>query len=155
MSKDIKIKWPNDIFYVDNKIGGILIESKKIDSKIFLIIGIGINVNMKEYHNSEISQKWSSLYKATGKIIDRNNLIIEVLNTTITCLDKFEEYGFIYFMNKWKKYDLLKNRDISIKIGDKVARGKYQGINHQGQIEIIHNNETKVYSSGEVKINLE
>lgn len=42
------IKWPNDIYYCDKKVGGILIENQIQGSQIkYSIIGIGINVNQK------------------------------------------------------------------------------------------------------------
>lgn len=45
---NIKIKWPNDIMVNDNKIAGILLESRLPE---YLIAGIGINVNQKEFAN--------------------------------------------------------------------------------------------------------
>ena len=54
LGEDIKIKWPNDIFYQDKKIAGILVENivknKKIQKSI---IGIGLNVNQKKFPISE------------------------------------------------------------------------------------------------------
>ncbi len=45
---DIRIKWPNDIYWKDKKIAGILIENdiqgKEIDNTV---IGIGLNVNQQ------------------------------------------------------------------------------------------------------------
>ena len=42
--KDISIKWPNDIFVNGKKICGILQELITLNSKKFLIVGIGINI---------------------------------------------------------------------------------------------------------------
>ncbi|MGP1590550.1 MAG: biotin--[acetyl-CoA-carboxylase] ligase [Prevotella sp.] len=49
-SKDITLKWPNDIYYKDKKISGTLIETS-VNSQIITrcIFGIGINVNQKEF----------------------------------------------------------------------------------------------------------
>ncbi|MDR0698045.1 MAG: biotin--[acetyl-CoA-carboxylase] ligase [Tannerella sp.] len=47
---DISVKWPNDVYYEDRKISGILIENKVIRSKIARsVIGIGINVNQMTF----------------------------------------------------------------------------------------------------------
>jgi len=46
----LKIKWPNDIYYGDKKLGGILIENLLQGSQIKqAVIGIGINVNQQEF----------------------------------------------------------------------------------------------------------
>ena len=47
---DLTIKWPNDIYFKDKKLGGILIENAIMGSKLkHTIIGIGINVNQKSF----------------------------------------------------------------------------------------------------------
>lgn len=65
LGDNVKIKWPNDIYYLDNKIGGILIEnSLNYNSISSSIIGVGININQIEFStNANIS----SLKKITKK----------------------------------------------------------------------------------------
>ena len=47
---DITVKWPNDIYYKDKKICGILIEHSLSAGKInYTIAGIGINVNQQKF----------------------------------------------------------------------------------------------------------
>ncbi len=49
---DVKIKWPNDIYYKDKKIVGILIENSLTGAAIERsIAGIGINVNQATFHS--------------------------------------------------------------------------------------------------------
>lgn len=51
--KQFKIKWPNDIYYNDHKIAGILIENQLLGSNInYSIIGIGLNVNQKKFKSN-------------------------------------------------------------------------------------------------------
>ena len=46
VGEGVKIKWPNDIYYQNNKIGGILIENTVSGNKLAnSVVGIGINVN--------------------------------------------------------------------------------------------------------------
>ncbi|HLP19789.1 MAG TPA: biotin--[acetyl-CoA-carboxylase] ligase [Chitinophagales bacterium] len=47
---EIKIKWPNDIYWHDKKLGGILIENTISGSRIASsVIGVGINANQEEF----------------------------------------------------------------------------------------------------------
>ena len=49
---NLSVKWPNDIMSDHKKIGGILIENSfKSDTKIESIVGIGLNVNQKQFEN--------------------------------------------------------------------------------------------------------
>jgi BirA family biotin operon repressor/biotin-[acetyl-CoA-carboxylase] ligase len=46
----LRVKWPNDIFYGSQKLGGILIENTLSGAKIqYSIVGIGLNVNQREF----------------------------------------------------------------------------------------------------------
>jgi BirA family biotin operon repressor/biotin-[acetyl-CoA-carboxylase] ligase len=48
--RDVKIKWPNDIYVNDDKIAGILIENSIIGNEIeHSVTGIGLNINQKKF----------------------------------------------------------------------------------------------------------
>jgi BirA family biotin operon repressor/biotin-[acetyl-CoA-carboxylase] ligase len=47
---NVRVKWPNDIMIGDKKVCGILIENQLVGEKLSRsIVGIGINVNQKEF----------------------------------------------------------------------------------------------------------
>ena len=74
----LQIKWPNDIYWKDKKIAGILIENDLTGSQISQsIIGIGININQEEFHSSAPNPV--SLRQITKKETDR----MEVLNSIL------------------------------------------------------------------------
>ena len=53
LGKGLKIKWPNDIYYNDMKLGGMLIENAIQGSQIkHSIIGIGLNINQDNFPES-------------------------------------------------------------------------------------------------------
>lgn len=59
------IKWPNDIYWKDKKIAGILIENQLLNNKVNQsIVGIGLNIN-QEIFSSNLTNP-TSLYKITG-----------------------------------------------------------------------------------------
>ena len=74
-SNKIKIKWPNDLLFEGKKICGILQETVIYAEKKFLIIGIGINTNLKPKNSSFLS---TSLKHITKKNIDNKKLFIMI-----------------------------------------------------------------------------
>lgn len=96
---NIKIKWPNDILINNKKVCGILIESAtqaKSATVDYTIIGMGININNENF-GSEIKSIATSLKKECGKTIDRNMVIVKILNSLKDLLSKtpqelFDEY---------------------------------------------------------------
>ena len=75
-----KIKWPNDIYFKDKKIGGILIENTIKGS--FLkesIVGIGLNVNQKEFGLNV--NRATSLSKILHQDYDLNKLLSQLCSS--------------------------------------------------------------------------
>lgn len=72
------IKWPNDIYWKDKKIAGILIENE-LEGKYITqsIIGIGVNVNQETFHSSAPNPV--SLYQIIGSNIDLQELFHKIL----------------------------------------------------------------------------
>jgi BirA family transcriptional regulator, biotin operon repressor / biotin---[acetyl-CoA-carboxylase] ligase len=75
----IAIKWPNDLYYKKAKLGGILTEAEKIDSKIYLIIGLGINVNVATENLTPFQRESTTIRAILGKDIDREYILAEIL----------------------------------------------------------------------------
>ena len=71
---DICIKWPNDIYWKNKKICGILIENELMDEKIcFSIIGIGININQQQFVSDAPNPV--SLRQITGQGYNRETIL--------------------------------------------------------------------------------
>ncbi len=77
----IEIKWPNDLYYDNKKLGGILIENSLQGNKIAkCIVGIGININQVNF--SENLPNPVSIKKITGKHYNLTS-IFEILYQSI------------------------------------------------------------------------
>ncbi|OIP81420.1 MAG: biotin--[acetyl-CoA-carboxylase] ligase [Porphyromonadaceae bacterium CG2_30_38_12] len=63
---NVTIKWPNDIYCGDKKIGGILIENSIQGNRLaYSIIGIGININQVDFRSAALNP--TSIYQLTNK----------------------------------------------------------------------------------------
>jgi len=77
----ISLKWPNDIYYQDKKLGGILIENSVAGAFInSSVAGIGINVNQLEFPASLPNPV--SVIQITGKKSDLTSLLNIILKYT-------------------------------------------------------------------------
>lgn len=76
------IKWPNDIYWHDKKICGILIENE-LEGKYLsqTIIGIGLNINQETFLSSAPNPV--SLYQIIGKEIDREEVFSKVIHAIL------------------------------------------------------------------------
>lgn len=81
---NLSVKWPNDIYWQNAKIGGILIENRLQGQMIKdSIIGVGINVNQREFHSDAPNPV--SLWQIHGHETDREQLLHDIL-------DRFSRY---------------------------------------------------------------
>ena len=77
---DLSIKWPNDIYWRNGKIGGMLIGNQLQGDVIKdSIIGIGLNVNQREFKSNAPNPV--SLWQITGQETDRRQLLDDFLHS--------------------------------------------------------------------------
>lgn len=151
---DAKIKWPNDIVINKKKVCGILTEmSGEIEKLNYIIIGIGINVNLDiSDFNEELIDKASSLKIESKKTFDRAKLIAEVMK-------QIEKYYFKFLVDDLDEitevlnsYSLLLNQEATIKLNGKEYIGKVLNINRDGSLEVEIDGNVRKIISGEVSI---
>ena len=74
LGEGFTIKWPNDIYWQDKKVAGILIENAIVGNEVkYSIAGIGLNVNQTEWLSSAPNP--ISLKQITGKEYDIDALM--------------------------------------------------------------------------------
>jgi len=131
----LKIKWPNDIYLDEKKLGGILIESNFQTGKwAFSIIGIGLNINQLEFEG---------LRATSLRTWTQNPLPIDI-SEVFNSLSIGIENGYQNFQNqKLEVIDESYHRDLFRKdcwhdFEDKNGQfeGKIVRVNEQGLIEI-------------------
>ncbi|MDP1574109.1 MAG: biotin--[acetyl-CoA-carboxylase] ligase [Coxiellaceae bacterium] len=87
IKENIYIKLPNDLFFENKKLAGILIETFTLDaSHCIAVIGFGLNVEPPE-NTVGIDQPWTSLAVITKTSHDRNQLTAEIINSICKTLE--------------------------------------------------------------------
>ena len=84
-----ELRWPNDLFFADRKLGGILCESSFVGQRCeFAVVGIGVNVNQAaEDFRGELSSRATSVRAILGRAMDP----LEVALAIIIALEKWWE----------------------------------------------------------------
>lgn len=153
---ECQIKWINDIYINNKKVGGILteastnFESGTID---YLILGIGINFNNpKDNFPDDLKEIADSLYKGNSNGINRNILCAEILNNILSIIPKIKDYNFI---SEYKKRSIILNQEIMYTSGGIYSKGRAIDINNDGSLVIKHDDGSiKILNSGEVSIRM-
>ncbi|MBP6260207.1 MAG: biotin--[acetyl-CoA-carboxylase] ligase [Paludibacter sp.] len=71
------VKWPNDIYYCDKKIGGILIENSLQGGRLkWMVTGVGLNINQKVFRSNAPNPV--SLRQITGKRMNRKTILDQI-----------------------------------------------------------------------------
>jgi len=157
----VSIKWPNDIYYRDKKLCGMLIENEleiglsqitgaNISSSI---IGIGLNVNQEKFISDAPNPV--SLYQITNKIYDLDELLDSILQIAAEKYQQFltgniNEIRSAYQNALYQKSDFYTYED---KNG--TFQAKINGIEDDGTLILeTKNKEIRRYQFKEVRLNL-
>lgn len=131
------IKWPNDLLINGKKICGILTEmGAELDQINYLVVGFGLNVKHQlTDFPVEIQNIATSLEIASGRTIDRVQLLCEILYQLEQRYLQFLAEGFEPIRQDWKAYTCTLGRDTTIsRFNQPPLRGKALDLNSDGTL---------------------
>lgn len=133
LRKYISIKWPNDIYWKDKKLSGLLIENSVNGTLIsHTIVGVGINVNQRNFPVNLVNP-------VSFSIIRNKDFDLEVLfNSLCSCMETRylqlkngeikkinEDYqGALFAFGKWKTFESNSVR----------FKGRIKGVDDNGKL---------------------
>ncbi len=147
------IKWPNDIFWRQQKMGGILVETVNQTGK--LVIGIGLNLKLSKQDQAQIDQDVVSLETAMqGQPVFRDDLLIVLINKLSYHLDSFKNLNKDHFINLWNRWDILYGEIVTILHQGHKLTGQISGIDSKGRIGFIDikTKEELFFSSVDIRL---
>jgi BirA family biotin operon repressor/biotin-[acetyl-CoA-carboxylase] ligase len=151
----VQIKWPNDLFVHDKKVGGILLESSgEQDVVEWIVVGIGINVNT-EYGELPVALRRTavSLKMAAGQPVDRSELLATVLLSLEKAYVRAVRFGFERPLREFRDRDYLLNKSVSVQTREGPVVGHATGIDEHGALLVqLPHRHVRRFHSGDVSL---
>ena len=129
---ELTIKWPNDIYWRDKKVAGILIENAIIGNEVkYSIAGIGLNVNQIEWFSNAPNPV--SLKQIYGIDFDVEEVAERLLKEVQSAVK--EDIGAYYRAHLYRREGFwpFVEREVSLEPTMNVQRDEVQSIKDQGQ----------------------
>ena len=114
----------------NKKFGGILVETTSASSGV--IVGIGINTNVAVI--DEVDQPWTSLSGILGHAVDRNRLLVLLLDKLYLAMSSFAVFNENELLKKWPKWDVINAKQVSFQKNGETLEGVARGINSSGYL---------------------
>lgn len=151
----VRLKWPNDVLINDKKVSGILTEMKTAGNKVeFVIIGIGININMQiNDFPPPLEEIATSLRIEMGKTIDRVELTVKLFEILADLYKLFLKEGIKPIRELWLSSSQLMEKCVGVTFGEDVYQGIVTGMDNTGALIIRGDNgEQRRVIAGDVKL---
>ncbi len=158
-------KWPNDVLIDGRKVVGILAELESRGGQQFVVLGLGINVNMQHAEiPPDLRHKATSMAMATGAEVDRARVAGRLLCNLETRYEQLRRGEFSLIASEWNDRSGFVGKHIEVEEPGGVVAGEVLGLAPDGALclkrldgsehRVIAGDVTVVdgYASGESRV---
>lgn len=145
----VALKWPNDLWIEDRKLGGILIETalpQDGTAERYLVIGIGINLGAREATGMSTPPAWVAEWRPDATA---GQLLREIVPPLVAHVLLFGERGFVPFAERFAARDVLRGRELQLSDG---TAGRGAGVGWGGELLVQTAEGMKTITSAEVSV---
>ncbi len=142
---NVSIKWPNDIYVNNKKICGILLESQLPN---YLVVGVGINVNQKEFP-TDLRKPATSMSLEKRKTFDLDILKNQLYEQIIKNFLDINHDRYLEFV---KQHNYLLNKKVKTNFAGQDYIGEVVGIDENFSLQVRIENLLLHIESGEITI---
>jgi BirA family biotin operon repressor/biotin-[acetyl-CoA-carboxylase] ligase len=155
-ARGVTLKWPNDIWLHDRKLGGVLIELRaEASGPAHVVIGVGVNVNLPAQARRDIEAggvRVAAVADACAALPSRNLVAGAILDELLSMLAQFEREGFAAFRDAWTALDALSGRPARVLLGDTAISGTARGVDQEGALLLDTGDRVQRFVSGEASL---
>ncbi|MBB6129310.1 biotin--[acetyl-CoA-carboxylase] ligase [Mucilaginibacter lappiensis] len=150
LSDNLKIKWPNDIYYGDRKLGGILIETHVQGTNIKdAIIGIGLNINQESFEPG--AGNAISLRQILHRDYDLKTILSEICGHIEAYYLNLRAGKFLFVRNTYLSRLYWLNEVKRFKSNDQVFDGVIKNVKENGMLVVENNNGQQEFSLKQIE----
>lgn len=148
LGDQVLVKWPNDIYVGDKKLGGILIENMISGSEWkHSIVGIGINVNQDYFENLTQACSIKQLLQEEYILTD---LLYELCKRIDTNYTELKTHGVSQLKAFYIRHLFGLNQVREFSIDGILVQGKIVGVDHAGQLLVTFGEYTAKFGFKEI-----
>jgi BirA family biotin operon repressor/biotin-[acetyl-CoA-carboxylase] ligase len=151
-----EIKWPNDVLINGRKVAGLLNEmSAETDGINFVILGIGVNLNMTSgQFPDDLRTPATSLLLEQGLPVNRSRFAATMLTELDRLYTDFLRQGFCHMREEWQQLCNANGKGVVVSEGDvEITQGMFSGIDSDGALLLRSPDGTlERILSGDVKV---
>ena len=135
----LSIKWPNDIYYKDRKIAGILIENSVMgEEMLYCVIGIGLNLNQK--HFSDQLPNPISVSQITNLSYDLDEAVKLIINNIAFRYAKIMGGDCALYDDEYLHFLYKNNVEAEYEVDNEKILARIKGVNEYGKLLLLKNN---------------
>ena len=143
---DIGLKWPNDLWWQDRKLGGILIEAATAGARSQVVIGIGINIRLRPTEGLStppvaLTELWPEASAGAA--------LLRLMPALVHALQDFEQQGFAPLQARFEARDVLRGREVHT---SDCQRGLALGVSPTGALRWLQSGGEALIDSSEVSV---
>jgi BirA family biotin operon repressor/biotin-[acetyl-CoA-carboxylase] ligase len=157
-ARGIGLKWPNDIWLADRKLGGVLLELRaEASGPAYVVIGVGVNVSLGPSIRGQIEAagvRVAAVDEACVVAPSRNFIAGAIIDELLSMLLRFERDGFAECREAWLELDALRDRPARVLTGENAILGIARGVNADGALRLECADRIREFTSGEVSLRL-
>ena len=142
---EIGVKWPNDLYYKDAKLAGILLEYSGNSA----VMGIGLNVATPADAVNKPDVNWIGL-EQTGIVMPAYADLVAVVVDAALAID--EQIGIAERKRRFSVFDILYNRSVEIDHQGTKTLGVARGIDEKGHLLVDSGGQVDAYNYGEISV---
>jgi BirA family biotin operon repressor/biotin-[acetyl-CoA-carboxylase] ligase len=150
----LAIKWPNDIYLEGRKVAGILTEFTSCSEHIqYVVVGVGLNVNINKAQLERIDARATSLLAATGLPWDRAVLFAEIMNHASSLYKGLIQGDRSSLARSYNDRFWLAGKQVEVKDSHEIVKGIAVGVAADGALLLeLPQGGTKIIRNGDVTV---